>query len=361
MDWVRQTLARRHGAAALGRDGLRIVTSLDWRLQRVAEEATRSGVAALEREHAHLRRGEGARLEAALVALDPRSGDVLALVGGRDHRRSPFNRVVDARRQPGSLFKPVIALAAFTADRPGETSAVDLETLLLDQPLRVPVPTGVWQPRNYDGEFHGRVSLREALERSLNVPMARLGLDLGLDRVAKTAGHLGLETPRPLHPSLLLGASEVSLLEVATAYGVLATRGVWVRPRAWLVVLDPRRGRLEAEPVRRSRAFAPEAAQRVDEALAGAVERGTARGIRTLGYRGPLAAKTGTTNGFRDGWFVAYVPELVVGAWVGFDDGTSIGLPGARSAMPIVAEFLVRALGADGERASRDSAGAPQS
>jgi membrane peptidoglycan carboxypeptidase len=268
---------------------------------------------------------------------------------------------VDARRQPGSLFKPVVALAALSVDGPDGPAPFDLDTELLDQPLDVPVPDGVWQPKNYDGDFRGHVTLREALERSLNVPIARLGLSLGLERVADAAARIGLGVPRPLHPSLLLGASEVSLLDLAGAYGVLAAEGVRARPRAWLLIVDPRRSRVEVEPVRLSRAFAPEATRLVGEALAGAVERGTARGVRAFGYRGPLAAKTGTTNDFRDGWFVAYVPELVVGAWVGFDDGRGIGLPGARSAMPIVAEFLVRALGRDGRRISAEPGGGPQS
>jgi penicillin-binding protein 1B len=361
VDWIRGQLARRYGAAELGRDGLRIVTSLDWRLQRAAEEAMRSGIATLERDHAHLRRQDGVRLEGALVAFDPKRGDVLAVVGGRDHALSPFNRAVDARRQPGSLFKPVVALAALSVDGPDGPAPFDLDTELLDQPLDVPVPDGVWQPKNYDGDFRGHVTLREALERSLNVPIARLGLSLGLERVADAAARIGLGVPRPLHPSLLLGASEVSLLDLAGAYGVLAAEGVRARPRAWLLIVDPRRSRVEVEPVRLSRAFAPEATRLVGEALAGAVERGTARGVRAFGYRGPLAAKTGTTNDFRDGWFVAYVPELVVGAWVGFDDGRGIGLPGARSAMPIVAEFLVRALGRDGRRISAEPGGGPQS
>jgi penicillin-binding protein 1B len=361
VDWVRGELARRYGAAALGRDGLRIVTSLDWRLQRAAEETVRSQVAALERDHAELRRQDGPRLEAALVALDPRRGDVVALVGGRDPVLSPFNRAVDARRQPGSLFKPVVALAAVSGDGHDGTAPIDLDTVLLDEPLRVAVPDGEWQPKNYDDRFRGRVTLREALEHSLNVPIARLGLGLGLERVAAAAARIGLDVPRPLHPSLLLGAAEVSLLEVAGAYGVLATQGIRARPRPWLLTVDPRRRRLEVEPVRMSRAFAPEATRLVGEALAGAVERGTARGIRAFGYRGPLSAKTGTTNGSRDGWFVAYVPELVVGAWVGFDDGRGIGLTGARSAMPIVAEFLIRALGAEGEQSAAEPAGAPHS
>jgi penicillin-binding protein 1B len=334
-------------AAGRGRDwlvrnGVHVVTTLDLRLQRAAEEAVHEGLAALEKEHPELRRGD-VPLQAALVALEPRTGDVLALVGGRDHRRSPYDRALRARRQPGSLFKPIVALAAFASGTEGLT----LATELADTPLRLVRPEGAWRPTNYDGRFRGRVTLREALEKSLNVPMARLALQIGLLPVLETARQLGIESPLAPAPSLALGAFEVSLFEITRAYAVLAAGGVRARPRMRLLALDGRGVPLEAVPVEAVRAFDPAAVASVTEALEGAVDRGTGRGLRARGFLGRLAGKTGTSNAFRDSWFIGYTGALAVGVWVGFDDGRPLGLTGARGALPVFAEFAKRALPAD--------------
>jgi penicillin-binding protein 1B len=340
VDAVRTELAAAgRGADRLAGAGAHVVTTLDVRLQRAAEAAVRDGLLALEKGAPALRRDEEP-LQAALVALDPRTGDVLALVGGRDHRRSPYDRALRARRQPGSLFKPIVALAAFAA----EGQEVTLASKLLDAPLRVLRPTGAWRPTNYDGRFRGPVTVREALEKSLNVPMARLALQVGLPQVVDTARRLGIESRMAPEPSLALGAFEVSLLEITRAYAVLAAGGIRAKPRMLLLALDGRGNALEASAVERVRAFDPAPVALVTEALEGAVDRGTGRGLRARGIHGRLAGKTGTSNGFRDSWFVGYTPELAVGVWVGFDDGTSAGLSGARGALPVFAEFALRAL-----------------
>jgi len=326
----------------LAREGVHVVTTLDWRLQHSAEQAVREGLLALEKQHPDLRRDEGP-LQAALVALEPETGDVLAMVGGRDHRLSPYNRVLRSRRQPGSLFKPIVALAAFASG----AEELTLASELLDAPLRLLLPSGSWRPANYDRRFRGRVTVREALEKSLNVPIARLALQVGLPRVVDTARALGIESPMAPEPSLALGAFEVSLFEITRAYAVLAASGVRARPRMLLLATDERGVPLEARPVERSAVFDPAAVASVTEALEGAVDRGTGRGLRAQGFRGRLAGKTGTSNSFRDAWFVGYTPALAVGVWVGFDDGTSLGLTGARGALPVFAEFLKRALPAE--------------
>jgi len=331
-------LAAGRGFETFARDGVHVVTTLDLGLQRAAETAVREGLEALEAAHPALRRDD-APLQAALVALDPRTGDLLAMVGGRDHRRSPYNRALHARRQPGSLFKPVVALAGFTSG--GE--ALTLASQVLDAPIRVLRPHGAWSPTNYDGRFRGPVTVREALEKSLNVPMARLALQVGLPRVVDTARRLGIESALAPEPSLALGAFEVSLLEITRAYAVFAAGGVRARPRMSLLVLDDRGVSLDASAVERVSVFDPAAAASVTEALEGAVDHGTGRSLRALGFHGRLAGKTGTTNGFRDAWFVGYTPALAAGVWVGFDDGTSVGLSGARAALPIFAGFAKRA------------------
>ncbi len=341
LELVRTRLEARFAGEALERDGLRIFTTLDGSFQRVAEKAVRDEVRRLERGYPLLRR-RSSPLQAALVALDPTSGDILALVGARDFEASPFDRATRARRQPGSLFKPVVALAALGAD---VSPPLTLASRLEDAPLTLQVEGKSWTPANHDGRHRGPVSLRAALEDSLNVPIARLGLEVGLVRVADTARRMGIESPlRPI-PSLSLGAFETTPLEIASAYGVLASGGVRTSPRTTLGVVRPGGRVLYAEAVRRKRAFGAAETYLVSEALRGAVARGTAKSLPKLGVTGSWAGKTGTTNDYRDAWFVAYSPDLVVAVWVGFDDGARVGLTGAQAALPIVARFVRGAYG----------------
>jgi penicillin-binding protein 1B len=301
-----------HGTA-----GDAVVTTLDGELQRAAVAAVAGGLAALERDHVDGLGGEsaGSEVQAALVAIDPRSGDVLAMVGGRDYGTSQYNRAVHARRQPGSAFKPIVALTAVTrrATTGEHEEQVTLASPLSDTPLEVETPAGPWRPVNYDGQFRGRVTLREALERSLNVPFARLGLELG-------------------PPSVALGAFEVTPLEMARAYGVLAAGGSRADSRSVLGVLTAAGGVRLAVDRTGERVVSAAQAYLVTSALRGAVERG----------------KSGTTNGFRDGWFIGYTPALAVAVWVGFDDGRSLGLPGSAVALPIFARFLATVTGRNG-------------
>ncbi|MFQ5889646.1 MAG: transglycosylase domain-containing protein [Gemmatimonadota bacterium] len=398
------------GGARLEGGGLAVFTTLDMRLQRAAGEAVREGLARLESQLPALaRRGpEDAPLQAALIALDPRGGQILAMVGGREYGTSQFNRAVRARRQPGSAFKPIVALAAVS--RPaGGGRPFTLASVLEDEPLTVETPAGPWRPVNYDRRFRGAVTLREALERSLNVPFARLGIEVGPPRIVEAARELGIQSPLEPYPSLALGAFEVTPLELTRAYAVLAAGGFRTRLRATLAVLDPegnvlalgRDGRElaagregnapasgregSASPVGREgnalapgragngrgqragraleadglgeRVYDPAEAYLVTSALRGAVERGTGRGLRALGFYGDVAAKSGTTNGFRDAWFMAYTPALAVGVWVGFDDGRSLGLPGARVALPIFARFMIQAVGPTGDEGPYASPG----
>jgi len=362
MDFVGREL---DGAEGIGA----VVTTLDARLQRAAEEAVRDGVARLERDFDWLREGEaGEPLQTALVALDPRTGEILAMVGGRDYGTSQFNRAADARRQPGSAFKPVVALSALARPREeGNGTQPPLFTLasvFQDAPLQVETPAGLWEPANYDRRYSGAVTLREALERSLNVPFARLGLEVGPERIVWTARELGIESPLNPYPSLALGAAEVSPLEMARAFGVLAAEGYRAELTSTLWVAGPNgkvvsgageangratdRGDAVRENIGGRQVFDPAETYLVTSALRGAVERGTGRGLRNRGFHGDVAAKSGTTNDFRDGWFVGYTPSLVVAVWVGFDHGRRLELPGAGVALPIFADFLKDAVGSDG-------------
>jgi penicillin-binding protein 1B len=325
-----------------------VFTGLDAELQLAAEAALRRGVEELEADFPRLRREESP-LQAALVALEPASGAILAYVGGRSWSQSQFDRVAQARRQPGSAFKPVVLLAALAR---GESGAppFTLASLLADEPLQVETPQGPWRPANYEKEFRGPITLRRALEDSVNVPFVRVALALGPEAIVETAGRMGVESPLEPVPSLALGAGEVSPLELARAYALLANGGERVALRTAFHVSD-----LEGRPLYEAapqleRAFDPAEVALVTSALEGAVNHGTGHALRELGYRGPVAGKTGTTNDGRDAWFVGYTPELVAAVWVGFDDGTPLGLTGARAALPIFGRFLIAALGEEGGR-----------
>jgi penicillin-binding protein 1B len=343
VDYVAEELRARE-EAEVGQGVRAVVTTLDVDLQRAAEKAVSEGLTRLERDFDWLREAEaGEPLQAALVAMDPRTGEILAMVGGRDYGTSQFNRAVHARRQPGSAFKPVVALAALARPDDGSDSfdgnrpPFTLASVLEDRPFQVETPVGVWQPANYDRTFSGAVTLRDALERSLNVPFARLGLEVGPERIVETARRMGIESPLNPYPSIALGASEVSPLELTRAFGVLAAGGS--RPESRSIYSDPAVGR---------QVYDPAETYLVTSALRGAVERGTGRGIRDRGFYGDVAAKSGTTNDFRDGWFIGYTPSIVVGVWVGFDHGKRLELPGAGVALPIFADFLKDALGSAG-------------
>ncbi len=348
-DFVTRQL-REAGSGRAMQPGLTVFTSLDLTMQEAAERAVADGLRRLERSYPKLARDDSP-LQAALVALDPRSGEVLAMVGGRDYGTSQFNRATHAQRQPGSAFKPIVALAALSRAASGnrdDDSTFTLATSLADQPLSVETPAGVWQPVNYDRRFRGAITLRDALEQSLNVPFARLGLAIGPERIVATARRLGIAGPLNAVPSIALGASEVTPLEMARAYGVLAAEGM-------LAPLNPVYAVVGSDGTLRThfqehgtRPFQAGEVYLVTSALQGAVERGTGRGLRAAGYEGPVAAKSGTTNDFRDGWFIGYTPSLAIAVWVGFDDGRSLDLPGSRLALPIFADFLAASLGRAG-------------
>ncbi len=339
----------------LSEDRVVVFSGLDAELQLAAEGAVRRGVEELEASFPRLRASDP-KPEAALVALEPASGAILAYVGGRSWSTSQFDRVAQARRQPGSVFKPIVLLAAL-ARGPGGAPAFTLASLLQDEPLEVETPQGPWRPANYEKEFQGAITLRRALEQSVNVPFARVTLALGPETIVETARRMGVESPLEPVPSLALGAGEVSPLELARAYALLANGGERVTPRFAFHVTDAEGRPLLESPPLRERAFDPAAVALVTSALEGAVERGTGRPLRALGYHGPAAGKTGTTNDARDAWFVGYTPELVAAVWVGFDDGKPLGLTGARAALPIFGRFLIGALGAEGRRAFEKPAG----
>lgn len=335
LEQVRREVEARLGAGALAQRRLDVYTTLDPRAQHAAERGVGDALAALEAGHRWLR-GRKTELEAAFVLVDPRDGAVRALVGGRDFARSPFDRAVSAHRQSGSTFKPFVYLAAFQEDRHGITPS----TLLDDRPLSLEVGPDRWQPVNYDDRFRGAVTVRTALEQSLNVPTVRLSQQIGVEQVARTAAAAGWHGDLPRVPALALGVAETSLLELAASYTVFPRAGTIVGP----TLVRGVRAADGTVVVRTEAAAVPAADARaaylVHHLLEGVVDRGTARALRSRGFRGALAGKTGTTNEYRDAWFVGYTPDLVGAAWVGFDDGRPLRLSSAATALEVWATVM---------------------
>lgn len=346
---VRRRLEQELGES-LYTDGLVIRTTLDLGIQDVAEEELRRQLVAIEAgrhgwfPHARDRRravtagrgdddaGEPTRyLQGAVVVMDARTGDVLALVGGRDFEDSKFNRATQARRQPGSAFKPIVYAAALAAGFPATHR-------LLDEPTRFVQADGrVWEPENYEGSYGGVVTLRDALVHSRNVATAHLAQQLGMAAVVDMARRLGLRGEIPEYPAVALGAAEVSLLELTGAYAAFATLGRLPEPRLIARVSDRDGKDLWRQPRSVRRVLEPEVAFLVTDLLRDVVERGTGTPVRHAGFSAPAAGKTGTTNRNTDAWFIGFTPRLVAGVWVGFDRPRTIvpGGTGGRLAAPV--------------------------
>ncbi|MGH7319243.1 MAG: penicillin-binding transpeptidase domain-containing protein, partial [Candidatus Rokuibacteriota bacterium] len=284
------------------------------------------------------------RLQGALVVLDAATGEIRAMVGGREYAASQFNRAIHARRQPGSAFKPFVYLAALRAGPRGEPPRVTPVSTLEDRPLTLRQGGETWTPRNYEDRFEGTVTVRRALEQSLNAATIRLGADVGFDAVIRTARDVGFTSPMTPVPALALGSFEVTPVELAGAYATLANGGEQVTPTGVRAVAD-RDGTLLAEtPVSRTAAVRPGEAFLMSYLLRGVVDRGTGRAARSHGVEGVVAGKTGTTNDGRDAWFVGYTPRLVTLVWVGFDEVDVLRRSGGEAALPIWADFMRAAI-----------------
>ncbi len=325
--------ARRFGVEDLTDAGFSLLSTLDWGDQQAAEESLGWGLEALEKGWEKGREAP-APLQAALISVEPASGAVLAYVGGRDWSASQFDRVFQAKRQPGSAFKPVVHAAAY------ENRRATPSTLLEDAPLTVALAGRDWSPQNSDGAYRGWVTARTALEQSLNVPTARLALHVGLEPVVETARRLGITGRLSPVPALALGAFEVSPLELATVYATLANGGRRPEPHFLTAVLDPAGEPLAGRPVGGGEpAISPATAYLVTSLMRGVVESGTAAAAARMGITDPLAGKTGTSNDRRDSWFAGISPERATLVWVGYDDNSPTRLSGARAALPVWARF----------------------
>ncbi len=355
VEWVRAELERRFGKQVY-ENGLRVLTTLDLDMQGAAERAVERQLRAIEASsfgnfthqsyEAYLARaasgtadGSGANspyLQASFVAVDPRTGSVRALVGGRDFEDSKFDRATRALRQPGSTFKPLVYAAAIHSGRP-PSYFID------DEPIEVPQADGsLWTPQNFDMKFEGRVPMRRALIMSRNLPAIRLAMEIGEESVVEMAKSFGITTKIPPYPSIALGSADVYPLEMIASYSTFANLGWRTKPNPILRVetLDGRK-LYEANP-ERVQVLSREEAWLMTDMLRDVIRAGTGSAVLREGFRLPAGGKTGTTNDYTDVWFVGFTADLVAGVWIGFDQPKQImaNAQGGRLAAPAWASFM---------------------
>ena len=352
IEMVRQYVIERYGEDFLYKSGGKVYTTLDLRKQIIAEEIVDSLLQVYEERYdIEPKKADYDRdstemppeyLQVAFVALEPATGEILALIGGRDFRDSEFNRVCQARRQPGSAFKPFVYTAAVD-------NGYSPAHIIPDVPLTLKGREGeeTWYPMNFDERFLGPIPMRTALAKSRNLATVRLALAIEPVTVAQYARRMGIKSQIPPYPSLALGSLTLSLLELAGAYCTLANYGTAVEPYFIRKIVDSDGEVLEENKPVREKVLDSTTAYVVVNMLQSVLNEGTGISARTrYGFRRPAAGKTGTTTDYRDTWFIGFTPNLLAGAWVGFDSLWTIteGATGARFALPIWAIFMKRAL-----------------
>jgi penicillin-binding protein 1B len=341
VDLVGQTLAEQFPGLSAAPGQLDVYTTLDPHLQRLAQDVVRDGIVRLDEMLAKRKRHREA--QAALIAVDPRTGEVLALVGGRSYNQSQFNRAVNARRQPGSTFKPFVYLAAF--ERAAAEGRTDLTpaTLVTDEPATFLNGEEEWAPANYENEYDGDITFRRALALSRNIATIHVAEQAGFDKVAALWRRIGVGTQPHAYPSITLGVFEASPFEIATAY-TLFPNGGEVRPLHVLqrVLSGGQDQKLPAGTARRI--ARRDTTFLVTNMMRSVIDEGTGAGARASGLRVDAAGKSGTTNDLRDAWFVGFTPGLLTVVWVGLDDNQPLGLSGSQAALPMWTQFMVRAL-----------------
>jgi penicillin-binding protein 1A len=315
IDVIRSMLDERFGDD-LYSSRLRIRTSLDITAETAAEEELDRQ---LRNMRGSVRKGNGG-LQGAVVMMDAKNGDVLALVGGRDHKESRYNRAILAQRQVGSAFKPFVYATAIQ-------NGIPASQIISDEPLRIEISRGnVWEPKNYDGDYAGDITMREALVHSRNIPTVVLASQVGYSKIEDLAHKAGIRSDIPDQPSMALGVASITPIELATTYTSFATLGTRAQPR-FIISVEDRNGKTLWEPKVETHADAmdPKTAYIVTDMLRDVVNRGTGYGVREAGFQGVAAGKTGTTNDATDAWFIGYTPEVVADVWIGYDTPSPLG------------------------------------
>ncbi len=342
VDLVGQTLSEQFSAVMRSTQPVEVYTTLDLHLQRFAQDAVRDGLTQVDQLLA--RRKRKAAAQAALIAVDPRTGEILALVGGRSYNQSQYNRAVVAKRQPGSVFKPFVYLAAFEKAAAEGRNDLTPATVVVDEPTTFYFEDKTWDPGNYEGEYDGPVTLRHALAQSKNAATIKVAEMTGYDQIAALWKRFGTSTVPHAYPSIALGVFEATPIEIATAFTAFPSLGEMHPLRTILRVVDGGKDAgagLTPPPRRVAR---PDTTFLVLNMMRSVINEGTGAAVRASGFALDAAGKTGTTNDLRDAWFVGFTPELLTVVWVGLDENQPLGLSGAQAALPIWNQFMLRAL-----------------
>jgi penicillin-binding protein 1A len=356
---IRQYLLTKYGEDALYTGGMKVYTTLDADLQKVAEIAVRAKVDSLRSDISHTfglrnpnyvitetdsvtgqKRATQKLVQGALTSIDNATGGVLAMVGGRSFHESEFNRAVQALRQPGSCFKPFVYTACIDNGYK-TTDIVDDNPIVLDIP-----GAKQWRPNNYDGKFLGPITLRDGLRLSRNLATIRLLLKVRPEQAVFYARQMGITTPLPAVPSLAIGVGEVRQIELVSAFTTFPNKGIHI-PYKMIDKIVDRYGRVLENnlSIRKDEVLSAPTAFIMVDIMKSVVDAGTAQRARWMGFTRPAAGKTGTSDNYCDNWFVGYTPQVTTGVWVGFDDKTSLGEAedGARNAVPIWTQFMLAA------------------
>ena len=339
VDRVLQEMGRDYGVKDVkGRD-LQIYTAIDLNAQDAASRVLESGLESLERGSRYLRR-RSSPLEGVMIEVDVPTGEIRALVGGRNYDFSQFNRALNAKRQIGSLVKPFVYATAFEPSLSQQN--ITQATLVSDTRMPPMKEYHNWSPRNYQDIYHGTVTVREALEQSMNSASVRIGLACGIESVIRTARTLGVQSDIPNYPATLLGAVGIPPIEMADAFSTIARTGSRLPLRTIRFVTDDRGNQVStgdvAQPVQ---VFPARDMYVLTNVMKGVLDRGTGAATRSMGFRLIAAGKTGTTNDKRDAWFIGFTPKTLALTWVGFDDNTPVGLSGSEGAVPIWTRYMV--------------------
>jgi len=345
IDYVADALDTTFPGAVSKPGALDIYTTLDLNLQRYAQEAVNAGIANVDSILSRRKRGPKRVAQAALVAVDPRTGDILAFIGGRSYSQSQFNRAAAARRQMGSTFKPFVYLAAFEKAADDGTADITPATIVYDEPTTWNFDNQEWSPKNYDGEYDGAITLRRALAMSRNVAAVKVAEQTGYDRVVSLWKKTKVGVPDQVkpYPSVALGVVELTPLEVAEAYTIFPNHGTLQKLHAIVSITsgeDTAAPKMEPGPS----VARPATAFLVTHMMRSVLNEGTGAGARANGFTADAAGKSGTTNDLRDAWFVGFTPELLTVVWVGLDDNQPLGLSGAQAALPIWTSFMKNAV-----------------
>ncbi len=333
LDYVTQQLQEFYPERALSSQGLSIYTTLDTEVQKAAEKALAYGLDRLEKKIPSLQRAQPEkRLQGAVLVMQPRTGNILAMVGGRDYGVSQFNRISQARRQPGSCFKPLIVAALLDVVKPSD--------LLSNEKSSYWINGKPWSPDNFEEIPEKNISVRDMLRLSCNRAAVDLAVRGGLDVVTDRINAFDFSTPFFPYPSLALGAFEVVPLELARAYSVFAANGTMPALRSIKAISDENGNIQVRVSADMQRIVSPARAYLVTSMLESVVKDGTARSLKKMGVDFPLAGKTGTTSSYRDAWFIGYTPDFLVLIWVGFDNGDPVKVTGSEAALPIFAELV---------------------